>query len=325
MNHHPNRITLPGFAEFSNLATTLRPFLCYAFYMTVHVPVLVDPILELLDIQPNDIVFDGTLGGGGHSREFLKRLGPDGRLIGFDRDPEAVESTRKTFDDPRVVLVDANYADAPELLPQLEFPKIDKILLDLGYSSDQLEDHDRGFSFNSDGPLDLRFNALAGEPASRLVNRLGEKHLADLIYEFSQEKLSRRIARKICKVRHAEKIETAAQLARIVRSCVPRTRGQKIDPATRTFQALRIAVNEELKWLKVAMNRLPEMLNEGGRFAAISFHSMEDRIVKQAFNANDSLEVLTKKPLIADEAENEKNPRASSAKLRVALKKDPNG
>ena len=161
---------------------------------------------------------------------------------------------------------------------------------------------------------------MAGEPAAKLVNRLSEKHLADLIYEFGEERLSRRIARKIVRLRHANKIETSSQLASIVRSCIPRTKQQKIDPATKTFQALRIAVNEELKWLKSAMNRLPDLLAPGGRIAVISFHSLEDRIVKQVLNQNKDLEVLTKKPTQASEAELEANPRSRSAKLRVATR-----
>ena len=204
------------------------------------------------------------------------------------------------------------------MLAQLQITSVDGILLDLGLSSDQLEDRDRGFSYNADGPLDLRFNRSAGEPAARLVNRLGEKHLADLIYEFGEEKFSRRVARNICKHRHANKIETAAQLAEIVRRSVPRSKHHSIDPATRTFQALRIAVNDELKWLKVAMRRLPDVLSLGGRLVVISFHSLEDRIVKQAFNTNPNLEILTKRPIRPTDTEIEANPRSRSSKMRVS-------
>ena len=194
---------------------------------------------------------------------------------------------------------------------------VDSILLDLGLSSDQLADRDRGFSFQSDGPLDLRFNPLAGESAMKLVNRLSEKHLADLIYEFGEERMSRRIARKVVRLRHDNPIKSASQLASIVRSCIPRTKHQTIDGATRTFQALRIAVNDELKWLKEAMKRLPDLLKPNGRLAVISFHSLEDRIVKQAMNAHQHVNVLTKKPIQASEAELHENPRSRSAKLRV--------
>lgn len=288
---------------------------------TVHIPVLPNEVIEGMMPQPGDIVVDGTLGGGGHTSELLKRIAPGGRLFGFDRDPLAVENTRERIPDENAIFIADNYSSIPEYLREFEIEGVQSILLDLGLSSDQLADRDRGFSFQSDGPLDLRFNTMGGEPASRLVNRLSEKHLADLIYEFGEEKLSRRIARKIVKIRHHEKIESASQLAKIVRSCVPRTKNQSIDPATRTFQALRIAVNEELKWLKVAMDRLPKILVPGGRLAVISFHSLEDRIVKRAFAENPDLEVLTKKPLQASEAELADNPRSRSAKLRVAIKR----
>ena len=286
--------------------------------MTVHIPVLPREVVEGMNPQKGDIVVDGTLGGGGHSRELLRLIGPTGRLIGFDRDPAAVESTRQRIPDENATFIVSNYSDIPEYLKQLEIDSVQSILLDLGLSSDQLADRDRGFSFQSDGPLDLRFNPLIGEPASRIVNRLSDKHLADLIYQYGEEKLSRRIARKIVKIRHHEKIETSSQLARIVRSCVPRSRNQSIDPATRTFQALRIAVNEELKWLKVAMDRLPQLLAPGGRIAVISFHSLEDRIVKHSFVEHPDLEVVTKKPIQASDSELEDNPRSRSAKLRVA-------
>lgn len=286
--------------------------------MTIHIPVLPVEVIEGMNPQAGDTVVDGTLGGGGHAAELLGRIGESGRLIAFDRDPAAVEETSSRIDAPNATLIASNYADIPEYLQELDIESVQSILLDLGLSSDQLADRDRGFSFQSEGPLDLRFNPLAGESAGRLVNGLSEKRLADLIYEYGEERFSRRIARKIVKIRHAEKIETAAMLARIVRSCVPKSKKNPIDPATRTFQALRIAVNEELKWLKVAMRRLPDCLSIGGRIVVISFHSLEDRIVKQALRQNENLKVLTKKPIQAGEAELESNPRSRSAKLRIA-------
>ena len=288
--------------------------------MTVHIPVLVDEVLAALDPKPGEIFVDGTLGGGGHTRAILERLGESGQVFGFDRDPAAVEATGQGICDSRLTTIAANYSDIPEQLGGFGVTKVDSILLDLGLSSDQLADRDRGFSFQSDGPLDLRFNPLIGEPASRLVNRLSEKHLANLIFEFGEERLSRRIARKIVAVRHENKIETSQQLAKIVRSCVPRSKNHSIDPATRTFQALRIAVNEELKWLQVALDRLPRLLATGGRIAVISFHSLEDRIVKRSFADNSALEVVTRKPVQASPEELESNPRSRSAKLRVAQK-----
>ena len=296
--------------------------------MTVHIPVLLDECLDALNLKEGGYYVDGTLGGGGHSAEILKRIGPRGRLLSLDRDPVAVDATRERLEtlanEHQVELLcqDANYADLPEILDQLEVNSVVGILLDLGLSSDQLEARERGFSYNSDGALDLRFNQLEGEPASRLVNRLGEKHLADLIYQFGEERFSRRVARNICKARHGNPIETAAQLAEIVRRSVPRSKGHSIDPATRTFQALRIAVNEELKWLTVAMRRLPARLSPGGRLAVISFHSLEDRIVKEAFNESLILTKITKRPVQADESELHSNPRSRSAKLRVAERRD---
>jgi 16S rRNA (cytosine1402-N4)-methyltransferase len=286
--------------------------------MSVHIPVLVDEILAALDPQAGNLFIDGTLGGGGHTFRVLEKIGETGTVIGFDRDPAAVAETSERISDSRLTTVVANYADIPEELAGLDVSVVDSILLDLGLSSDQLADRDRGFSYQSDGALDLRFNPLLGEPAFRLVNRLSEKHLADLIYQFGEERLSRRIARKIVSVRHGNKIETSQQLAKIVRSCVPRSKNHSIDPATRTFQALRIAVNDELKWLSIAMERLPELLAPGGRLAVISFHSLEDRIVKHAFVDNHQLKVLTRKPVQASPAELEQNPRSRSAKLRVA-------
>jgi 16S rRNA (cytosine1402-N4)-methyltransferase len=289
--------------------------------LSVHVAVLMNEVVEALQVQPGSLLVDGTLGGGGHTARLLELVGGSGRVIALDRDPVAVAETTARISDPRLTAIVGNYADLPEILQSLEITQVDGILLDLGLSSDQLADRERGFSYQSSGPLDLRFNPLIGEPASRLINRLGEKHLADLIYEFGEERFSRRIARKIVELRRTERIETADYLARVVRSCVPRSKNHSIDPATRTFQALRIAVNEELKWLNVAMRRLPNILQTRGRMAVISFHSLEDRIVKQSFNESLNLTVLTKKPIIASESEQAINPRSRSAKLRVAEKK----
>ncbi|MEM9941131.1 MAG: 16S rRNA (cytosine(1402)-N(4))-methyltransferase RsmH [Planctomycetota bacterium] len=289
--------------------------------MTVHIPVLVEEVLSYLTVSPGSTVVDGTLGGGGHTGKILDLLGPEGQVIAFDRDPLAVEETKQRLNSDRLTLIQANYADIPEHLEALGIQAIDGLLLDLGLSSDQLAARDRGFSYQDEGTLDLRFNPMAGEPAFRIVNRLSEKHLADLIYEFGEERFSRRIARKIVKIRRETPIQSAVQLAALVRSCVPRSKNHSIDPATRTFQALRIAVNEELKWLKVATERLPSLLAPGGRIAIISFHSLEDRIVKHAFQKDDRLEMITKKPIQASEDELGRNPRSRSAKLRVAEKK----
>ena len=206
-----------------------------------------------------------------------------------------------------------------EVLEEIEVTAVDGIVLDLGLSSDQLADPERGFSFSVEGPLDLRFDPLSGQPASQLVNRLSAEALADLIYAYGEERHSRRIGRAIVARRREKRIETAQDLAAIVRRCVPRGRGpQRIDPATRTFQALRIAVNEELKSLEIALRRLPDCLKPGGRIAIISFHSLEDRRVKEAFRDDPRLNPLTIKPIRPEEDETNENPRARSAKLRVA-------
>ncbi len=247
-----------------------------------------------------------------------------GLVVGIDRDPAAIDRLSEQLKGLPVAVACASYTETPNILEQLSVKKVDAILLDLGLSSDQLADASRGFSFQHDGPLDLRFNPLEGEPAWRLVQRLSAERLADLIYEFGEERHSRRIARAIVRARTEQPIRTAAALAAIVRRAVPgprggsRHQGPRIDPATRTFQALRIAVNRELEQLDTALQRLPSLLLDGGRLAIISFHSLEDRRVKRAFLDDPRLELVTKKPVTASPAEIAKNPRSRSAKLRVS-------
>ncbi|HZZ29631.1 MAG TPA: 16S rRNA (cytosine(1402)-N(4))-methyltransferase RsmH [Pirellulales bacterium] len=284
-----------------------------------HVPVLLAEVLSGLNPQPGGIFVDGTAGGGGHTRALAERVGPTGRVYAIDRDPAAVSAAEKNLADLPVRRIQANYADLPEVLAEQNESKVDGILLDLGLSSDQLADPLRGFSFEADGPLDLRFNPLAGEPAARLINRLSAEHLANLIFQFGEERFSRRIAKAIVDARHHEPIQTARQLAEIVRRAVPAAaRQQRIDPATRTFQALRIAVNDELKSLEIALRRLPDCLKPGSRLAIISFHSLEDRRVKEAFRDDARLQAISRKPVTAHEAEIARNPRSRSAKLRIA-------
>ena len=286
---------------------------------SVHQAVLPQEVIEWLAPQAGGTLVDGTLGGAGHTRLLAAQVGKQGLVIGLDRDPEVVARAENELGGMPVAVAHANYADLPEVLTELDLAQVEGILLDLGLSSDQLEDTNRGFSFAADGPLDLRFDPTSGQPASQLVARLGERQLADLIYRYGEERHSRRIARRIVRERGQQPIRSADQLARIVRSSLPKTKTrQRIDPATRTFQALRIAVNEELKWLEVALERLPACLAPGGRLAIISFHSLEDRLVKNAFRDDARLEVLTAKPVIASEEEVAGNPRARSAKLRVA-------
>jgi 16S rRNA (cytosine1402-N4)-methyltransferase len=285
---------------------------------TVHVPVLPREVLELLDPQPGQVLVDGTAGGGGHLRMLAERVGPTGWVLGIDRDPAAIGRLEKSLAGLPVQLFSGSYLELPEVLKELEQPSVDGILLDLGLSSDQLADRERGFSFNLDGPLDLRFNPQSGEPAWRLLQRIRAETLADLIYRYGEERYSRRIAAAIVESRRDNPIQTSRQLADLVRRVVPSHPKDRIDPATRTFQALRIAVNHELEHLERALERLPDCLRIGGKLAVISFHSLEDRLVKEAFLDHHRWQKLTRKPVGADETEIQQNPRSRSAKLRVA-------
>jgi 16S rRNA (cytosine1402-N4)-methyltransferase len=286
--------------------------------MTQHVPVLGQEILDGLALKPGATVVDGTLGGGGHTAMLLEPVGPGGRVIAVDRDPLAVQAAQERFAGRPVELVVANFCRLPDVLHDLHVEAVDGVLLDLGLSSDQLADVTRGFSFDSDGELDLRFSTEDGEAAWQLLAHVPEKQLADLIYEFGEERASRKIARAIVETRRQQPIRTARQLAALVRRCVRRTPGMKIDPATRTFQALRIAVNSELESLELVLQRIPLVLRPGGRAAIISFHSLEDRRVKNAFRSDPRYAILTKKPIRPNEAELRRNVRSRSAKLRIA-------
>lgn len=284
----------------------------------LHVPVLVDEVLQWLEPQPGEIIVDGTVGGGGHARMLAERVLPGGRLVGLDRDRAALATAEQQLRGLPVQLHHANFCDLPDVLKELGIERVDKVLLDLGVSSDQLADRERGFSFDSDGPLDMRMDTSQGEPAWKLLERLSADELADLIYRFGEERYSRRIARRIVQRRQQQPIRTAAELAQIVRACVPPGRRRHFDPATRTFQALRIAVNAELESLRLALERVPACLRPGGRLAVISFHSLEDRLVKHAFRSDPRLRPLTKKPVRPSEQEKLRNPRSRSARLRVA-------
>jgi 16S rRNA (cytosine1402-N4)-methyltransferase len=279
---------------------------------------LLDEVIEWLAPAPGKIFVDGTLGGGGHTEALAKAVQPDGQVIATDLDPDALARCEVRLAGLPVKIAAANYAEVPDVLAELNIPAVDGILLDLGLSSDQLADPERGFSFQADGPLDLRFDPERGESAADLLSHIGEQRLADVIFQYGEERHSRRIAKKIVETRRTTSIRTAGQLADLVRSCVPRTPGLKIDPATRTFQALRIAVNEELSSLEMALAKFPNLLKPGGRLAIISFHSLEDRLVKHAFRSDPRLNILTKKPVIASAQEEAENPRSRSAKLRVA-------
>jgi len=304
-----------------------------------HVPVLLKEAIEFLAIKRGGTYIDATVGLGGHSLEIAKRLGGQGHLIGLDKDPAALEIARERLvvgpaslvvgqeqeDWPTVELIHGSFADlAHDQRPRTndEFGPYDGILADLGVSSLQLNDPARGFSFQAEGPLDMRMNTQAGQSADQVVNQLDEVTLADLIYEFGDERRSRRIARAIVRSRP---IRTTAELAKIV-SAAARPMNQaerRIHPATKTFQALRIFVNSELKDLESLLNAAPQLLKRGGRMVIISFHSLEDRIVKDKFRegAQQGLyRLLTKKPVTADEEEIAVNPRSRSAKMRAAEK-----
>lgn len=285
---------------------------------TAHVPVLLEQVIAWLRPRAGAVLVDGTLGGGGHARALAKAVGKDGLVIGLDRDATAIEAAQRRLQGLPIKLAQANFCDLPEVLDELRIKTIDGVVLDLGLSSDQLADAGRGFSFAADGPLDLRFDTSSGRPASRLVNRLSMEHLTQLISNYGEERYARRIAQAIVRRRRERPIETATELAELIRRNVPPRRGSRIDPATRTFQALRIAVNEELKSLEIALRRIPDRLGVAARMAVISFHSLEDRRVKAAFRGDARLKVLTRKPICPDEAEVEQNPRSRSAKLRVA-------
>jgi len=317
-----------------------------------HVPVLLKEAIDFLNIQRGGTYIDATLGLGGHSYEIAKRLGARGRLIGVDKDPAALEKAweklvfgvRSSFfgesilgpsslevgkdfnemrtagsekaDWPSVELIHGSFAELPESLE----PRADGLLADLGVSSLQLDDAARGFSFQAEGPLDMRMNTQSGETAEQVVNQVDEVTLANLIYEFGEERRSRRIARAIVRSRP---IRSTAQLAAVV-SAAARPMNQaerRIHPATRTFQALRIFVNRELEDLREMLKTAPQLLKPGGRLVVISFHSLEDRIVKDALREGakqGTYRLLTKKPVTAREEEIDRNPRARSAKLRAA-------
>ena len=288
---------------------------------SIHVPVMVDEVLAALDPRPGQVLVDGTAGGGGHLRSLVDAVSPEGWVLGIDRDPDAVGKLESRFAGQPVQLATGSYAELPAFMQAAGVAEVDGVLLDLGLSSDQLADRERGFSFNIDGPLDLRFNPETGESASRLINRLSVEHLANLIYEYGEERLSRRIARAIVATRKAKPIETAQQLGDLIRSVVPKRRSERIHPATRTFQALRIAVNDELGQLQTLLRKVGSCLSPGGKLAIISFHSLEDRLVKQAFQDLDRWELASRRPIRASESEVVRNPRSRSAKLRVAARR----
>ena len=293
-----------------------------------HTPVLAREVHDLLRIRRGEVVVDATIGVGGHARRFADVLGPEGTLIGFDVDPATLDMAAKTLTGVscRMELVHANFSELCEKLEALGIARVDVLFVDLGVSSTQLDDPMRGFSFQRDGPLDMRMDPRLTVTAADLVNRLKERELADVLYHNAQEFAARRIARRICADRREGRITTTARLARLVAGAVgvdPTSHKGKIHPATRTFMALRIAINDEIRCLETLLETAPKVLNPGGRIGVIAFHSGEDKPVKLSFRRfknQQMYEIVTQKPVIADAEERRANPRARSAKLRVAIR-----
>jgi len=275
------------------------------------------------------VVVDATVGQAGHALALAGRLGKDGLLIGLDIDLQSLEVANRRLQqvDCQIKLLPENFARLDEVLAELGVEQVDVILADLGVSSAQLADPQRGFSFQLDGPLDMRLDDRLKVTAADLVNKMPERQLADLIYRWGEEHASRRIARAIVARRREKPLTTTAELAQVVLKALHITgpgRKSRIHPATRTFQALRIAVNDELAGLQRLLKIAPSLLKKGGQIAIISFHSLEDRLVKNDFRQNkqaDCYEIVTRKPIVADEDQRRENPRSRSAKLRIAMKK----
>lgn len=297
-----------------------------------HIPVLLNEVLDFLDLQhdrPGARVLDCTLGRGGHAAHIIPRIGPGGHYLATDLDPGNLAYAESRLapianeNEVTLHLTNQSFAAAENALRQANIDSVDVLLADLGFASNQVDDPARGLSFKQDGPLDMRLDPAGPTTAADLVNRLGETELADTIYRLGDERLSRRIARKIVQSRADQPISTTSELAEICRRAYGPKGSNRIDPATRTFQALRIAVNGELEALDMLLKRLPKLVAEGGLVGMISFHSLEDRMVKKAFQEAEkqgTFQRVTRKPVIATEIEAHQNPRSRSAKLRVAQK-----
>lgn len=304
-----------------------------------HQPVLVEEMLTYLKINPSGCYVDGTLGRGGHSFALLSKLNEQGKIIALDRDRQAINAVQEETDDERLILVHENYINIPEVLNKLGVKKVDGMYFDLGFSSPQVDNPRRGFSYHRDGPLDMRMNRQQSLNAEEIVNSFSKAKLAKIIKEYGEENWAERIAEFIVKFREQKKIKTTTRLVEVIKKAIPASARRKGGhPARRTFQALRIAVNNELEQLKEMLSAVVSRLVSGGRVAVISFHSLEDRIVKHTFknmalkcvcppdfpecfcDKEQTLKIITKKPVSASENEIENNKRARSAKLRVGEK-----
>ena len=305
-----------------------------------HEPVMLEECINGLNIKENGIYVDGTLGGAGHSREILKRLSKEGRLIGIDRDEEALTAAKENLKEfTNVTYVHGNHDDIKSILEDLKIDKVDGILLDLGVSSYQLDERNRGFSYLGENELDMRMDKSQSLTAKDVVNTYKEEDLANVIYEYGEERFSRRIAKNICEYRKQKEIETTKELVEIIEKSIPKKFQNDGHPAKRTFQAIRIEVNNEIKPLYETVINCIECLNPGGRLCIITFHSLEDRAVKNAYveakgkctcpkdlpycvcGAKSLGEIITKKPIVATDEERKRNSRSKSAKLRIFEKK----
>lgn len=305
-----------------------------------HISVLLNESVDALQIKPNGIYVDGTMGGGGHSEAICKRIAEGGRLIGIDRDTEALCASKKRLSEyPFVSYVHNNYKNIKEVLSELDIDKIDGAVLDLGVSSYQLDCKERGFSYMEDAPLDMRMNRESGKSAYDIINTYSERELSDIFFKYGEERFSKKIAKIICERREVKPIETTLELVDITKAAIPeRFRQKGSHPAKRVFQAVRIEVNGELEDLKGALDDFFDSLNVGARLAVITFHSLEDRIVKTAFNEyatgctcpkdfpicvcgkKPRGKVITRKPVLPTDEEYEYNKRSKSAKLRIVEK-----
>jgi len=303
-----------------------------------HIPVLLDECMEALKLCPGKTIVDGTLGGGGHSEEILKRILPGGKLIGIDKDPEAIERCKEKFSkyNNNVLYVHDDYKNITNILRNFNIEEVDGALLDLGVSSFQLDDHFRGFSYKADVKLDMRMDNSRGKTAKDVVNGYSAKELTDIFYRYGEEKWSKRIAEFIVERRQKKEISTSGELTEIIKAAVPLAARKGVKyPSMRCFQAIRIEVNDELRNLQVALDGFKKVIKSGGRFAVITFHSLEDRIVKKFFKGmqypcecppdapicicgkKQTGKIITKKPILPQESEISLNNRSRSAKLRV--------
>ena len=305
-----------------------------------HKPVLLEETINGLNIKQNGIYVDGTLGGAGHSKEILKQLSSKGLLVGIDRDEEALKAAKENLKEfQNVKYIHGNHDEIAEILESLEIKEVDGILLDLGVSSYQLDERNRGFSYLGNNELDMRMDKTQPLTAKKVVNTYSEEELANIIYEYGEERFSRQIARKICEYRKNKEIETTEELVNIIEKSIPAFAKKDGHPAKRTFQAIRIEVNDEIKPLYNTVRNCIKLLKPGGRLCIITFHSLEDRAVKNAYidaqgkctcpkdlpycvcGAISEGKIINKKPIIATEKEQEENSRSKSAKLRIFEKK----